>query len=105
MGLRSLAFGVDRPTEACRPAQSGPLTVSFDTSALGAFSQTIRLAGVGSNASGFSGAVDDVFLTLNASVVDGGGGTVPEPGTLLLVVAAGAAGFMTRRRRTAAGHA
>ena len=86
---------------------TGPLGISFGTGSLGAFTDTITLAGIGSNDSGYSGAVADTTLTLRGTVVaagGGGGGTtpVPEPGTLAVLGSAVAALFAFRRRRPSA---
>ncbi len=80
------------------------LVVGFNTASSGMFSEVIDLHGVGSNASGYSGAVADTFLTIEGTVSPstgsgGGGGTpVPEPGTLALLASGLAAVFGLRRR-------
>lgn len=63
--------------------QSG-LDVGFTASSLGAFSDTVELMAMGTNASGFQQNFA-IQLVLNANVVQGGTGNVPVPGTLLLV--------------------
>ena len=59
---------------------SGGLNVNFGSGILGSFDKIIALSPVGSNASGYSGALDSVQLHLVGNVV-----AVPEPGTYLLM--------------------
>jgi hypothetical protein len=77
-------------------SHTGSLGVSFDAVNLGAFSDTIVLASLGHNASGFSGALPDVTLLIKANVT--AGSTVPEPESLLLM-AIGMAALIASRRR------
>jgi hypothetical protein len=58
----------------------GGLTVSFDTSTIGDYSGVIVLSAVGSNASGYSGALPQIELRLEGTVV-----AVPEPSTYALM--------------------
>ncbi len=46
----------------------GP-SISLDTGTAGAFSQTITLLGTGANASGFSGTLDPIIVTITADIV------------------------------------
>ena len=67
-------------------SQTSPdFSVTFDTSTLGAFSETLSLYGYGHNSSGYSANVATVTLLLTGDVVASGGGDVPEPGSLALV--------------------
>jgi hypothetical protein len=79
-------------------AQSG-LRISLDTLNVGHFSDTIVLAAVGHNASGFSAAFQDIRLTVQARV-EVGGSQIPEPATLLLLTIALAIIVLQRRRET-----
>ena len=74
--------------------------MSFDADAEGAFLATLVLHATGSNASGFSGRLDDTVLVLRGDVA-GSVAAVPEPETYLLMVAglAAVAGVARRRRQ------
>jgi hypothetical protein len=77
----------------------GGLTVSFDTSTIGSYSSVIVLSAVGSNASGYAGALPQIELRLEGSVV-----AVPEPSTYALMIFGFllTAGWASRARRKAA---
>ncbi|MQM29339.1 MAG: hypothetical protein CRU78_01825 [Candidatus Accumulibacter phosphatis] len=77
-------------------SQSG-LRISLDTRSIGNFSDTIVLAAVGHNGSGYSADFKDIRLTVQARV-EAGGSEVPEPGTLLLLTIAMAIIVLQRRR-------
>ena len=74
--------------------------MAFDTDAAGTFVATLVLHATGSNASGFSGRLDDTVLVLRGDVA-GAVAAVPEPETYLLMVAGLAAvtGVAQRRRQ------
>jgi hypothetical protein len=74
------------------------LGVSFDADATGTYLTTIVLHATGSNASGFSGRLDDTVLVLRGDVA-GAVAAVPEPETYLLMVAGLAAVAGVARRR------
>ena len=74
------------------------LGVAFDTDAAGTFVATLVLHATGSNASGFSGRLDDTVLVLRGDVA-GAVTAVPEPETYLLMVAGLAAVAGAARRR------
>ena len=67
---------------------TGPLMLSFASSSIGVFMDTITLHGVGHNASGYSAAIGDITLmirgTVTGQVVPPVTG-VPEPDSLLLL--------------------
>ena len=65
------------------------LSVSFDPTSVGSFSETIDLSGIGHNASGYSAGVADTFLTLTADVSasSGGGSPLPEPPSWAMLLA------------------
>ena len=96
-------FGFDPFSGLGAGGRTGPLSIIFDTGMVGSFTQFIRLAGIGSNDSGYSAAVADTLLTITGTVSSsGGGGTpVPEPGTIALLSGA-LAGMLGWRRRRAA---
>jgi hypothetical protein len=83
-------------------AQTGSLTLKFDTSALGTFSDTIILHGIGHN-SGYSAPIGDITLVVQGSVVEGGQ-PVPEPSTwILLVSGLGTLAWIRRMRKMSKG--
>ena len=75
----------------------GGLSVAFDATTLGVFNDTIILASLGHNASGYSADLADVTLLIKANV--NAGGSVPEPESLLLMAIGMAALLVARRRR------
>ncbi|MBI3344269.1 MAG: choice-of-anchor D domain-containing protein [Gammaproteobacteria bacterium] len=64
---------------------NGGMSVGFNPTALGSFSDDIQLASLGHNASGYSDALQDIQLRVQGNVVAGSPGTVPEPGTWALL--------------------
>ena len=62
----------------------GPLMLSFNSSTLGSFNDTLTLHGIGHNASGFSQAIADIQLNIHG-IVGPNVGNVPEPDSLLLL--------------------
>jgi len=70
--------------------------VTFNATALGLFSDDILLASLGHNASGYSGALDDITLRIRGNVVSA---HVPEPGTLALMIIALALLMLMHRRQ------
>ncbi|MCK9687941.1 beta strand repeat-containing protein [Scleromatobacter humisilvae] len=79
----------------------GGLTVDFDTGTVGSFEDTITLHATGSNASGYSAALDDVTLVLEGQVTGPTTTPVPEPGMTALLLAGLGVLFGLRRRRGA----
>jgi hypothetical protein len=73
------------------------LSVVFDTSALGNFTDTITLHPTGHNASGYSGTLSDIQLVLMGDVIPQGT-SVPEPSALLLMGAGFLAIGLLRKR-------
>ncbi len=63
---------------------TGALGLSFDTSVLGSFMDTIVLSGVGHNASGYSGGLGDIELIVRGTVTSQASTNVPEPATFAL---------------------
>jgi hypothetical protein len=80
-------------------ASFGGLSVGFDPTALGRFSDQVVLAWYGSNAGGYTEVEDPQFVTLliTGNVVTGQ--TVPEPSILVLFLTAGGALLVAGRRR------
>jgi len=74
------------------------LGVSLATDTTGSFLATLVLHAAGSNASGFSGRLDDTVLVLRGDVA-GAVAAVPEPETYLLMLAGLAAMAGVARRR------
>ena len=70
-------------------ADTGPETIFFDV--------FVTLSGVGSNSSGYSGALSDITLELRGNIV-ARNTNVPEPLTLSLF-GAGFAGLVVAERR------
>jgi hypothetical protein len=72
--------------------------VRFDDDSAGAFLATLVLHATGSNASGFSGRLDDTTLVLRGDVAVA---AVPEPGTYMLMLTGllAIAGVAHRRRQ------
>jgi hypothetical protein len=91
-------WGFNPFTNLAAGGQTGPLTLSFDTSTLGTYSDTIVLHGIGHNQSGYTAAIGDITLVVQGSVIPGGQ-TVPEPATWLLLLAGLGSLAMVRRRR------
>jgi hypothetical protein len=61
---------------------TGALILSFNTSNVGTFSDSILLHGLGHNASGFNAAIGDITLNVQGSVA-----AIPEPSTYALMLA------------------
>lgn len=93
--------GFDPFTSLAAGAHFNGLGISFLDGVLGGFSETVELLGTGSNASGYSGLVAPVFLTLNGTVFSGVT-PVPEPGSLGLLATGIAMLFGAKRGRRAA---
>ncbi len=83
---------------AAGQAQGG-LDIRFDADRLGSFQDTIVFNGFSYNDSDPTGLAQMRSLTIQASVFDPNGGTVPEPGTLALLLAATLALLRARRGR------
>ncbi len=64
---------------------TGTLGLSFDTSTLGDFMDTIVLHGLGHNDSGYAGGLDDIELVVRGTVTSQASTNVPEPGTFALL--------------------
>lgn len=75
------------------------MTVGFNASGLGLFSDEILFSGFGTNASDPTGLAQSRRLLIRANVVDVA--TVPEPGSMALVLAALVIGAALRRRHPA----
>lgn len=77
----------------------GGLGVLFNTTDLGAFSQTITLASFGTNAGGYQGAESNLQLTLRGNVVSRPPVGVPEPGSTALIIVGLVAGLVSAKHR------
>jgi PEP-CTERM motif-containing protein len=82
------------------PAQGG-FDITFGTSALGNFLETLSFDVGSSNSSGYNQVISHVAFTIEGSVVSSGP-SVPEPATLTVLSSALAMLFFVvhRRRRT-----
>jgi hypothetical protein len=77
------------------------LSVAFDTSNLGFFTETIFLDTTGHNGSGYSAGLPEIELILRGDVIEGGQQPVPEPSTLLLVaIGLGGVGLLRKKFRS-----
>ena len=82
---------------------TGPLLLSFNSSALGSFTDTFTLHGIGHNASGYSAAIGDIQLIIRG-VVGQAGNNVPEPDSLLLLGLGVPLLFVRRKARKSVAH-
>ncbi len=82
---------------------TGPLLLSFSSSTLGSFTDTIILHGIGHNASNFSQAIGDIQLNIRG-IVQQAGSNVPEPDSLLLLGLGVPLLFVRRRTRKQVAH-
>jgi len=73
--------GFDAFSGLAAGASQGGLSVGFDNTIIGTYSTVILLSAFGINASGFDGALANVELRLQGSVV-----AIPEPGTYALML-------------------
>jgi hypothetical protein len=64
------------------------LLVALETSSLGRIQDRIILHSFGSNASGYREGLGDITLLVSANIIEGGGGSVPEPHSLTLTLLA-----------------
>jgi hypothetical protein len=90
--------GFDPFTGLAAGQQTGPLGVTFDTSSLGSFTETIDLNGMGYyNGATYSPYAADAVLTIEGTVT--GTGAVPEPSTWAMMLFGFAGlGFLGYRR-------
>ena len=77
-------------TNLAAGSSDGPLMFSFSSATIGSFMDTIVLHGIGTNGSGYSGAIGDIELVIRGTVNGAGVITppntnVPEPDSLLLL--------------------
>ncbi len=83
---------------------TAPMSIDFVASVLGGFSAEIVFNGSSVNADDPTGVAQVRRLVLRGTVVDHGGGDVPEPGTPWLILAAGAGAWLARRRAARVAH-
>ena len=97
-GLGNFALAGFDPFSGLGPGDIFPgLLVDLDPTAPGIFDERIDLMGIGSNASGFSEPVPDVFLTIRADVTSSS--PAPEPGSMAMLCSGlGVLFFVVRRR-------